>query len=77
MNPLALLGRWWRKWERGLDRRILWPSFRDLAKDERHEMEGKLIHVCIDSAWVYPEEWKGEEPSLYEYMIERAKEIGL
>lgn len=73
MGLFAKLGKWWRKRQRQIDRSILFNSIEEQGAGlwEENIQNAKLVHIINDSAWAYPEEWKDEEPELYEILVER------
>jgi hypothetical protein len=62
-------GRIWRRSQRAIDRKILWPEFERQAESKAHAEAGKLIHIGIDSAWRYADEWRAEEPRLFALLM--------
>jgi hypothetical protein len=62
------LFRFWRKRQRDVDRRILFPAFMDGSKGDTHLAVAIMMHVLIDPAWRLPDEWREEEPEIFNLM---------
>jgi len=60
---------WWRRRQRRIDKRILFPEIRRASRDREHYWRMIFFHVLDDPAWRVRDEWKDEEPGLYEHMI--------
>lgn len=43
--------RWWRKRQREIDLRVLWPALKDAEPDLERAKIGFLLHARIDPAW--------------------------
>lgn len=69
-NPFARLGCWWRRRQRDIDRRILFPVMQAKATTPNQLAVAMLMHIGIDPAWRYSQEWKDEEPALYQALCE-------
>jgi hypothetical protein len=61
---------WLRRRQRAIDRQILFPQIERHARGNREVyLKAVFSHVLIDQAWKVRDEWKDEDPMLYEHII--------
>ena len=54
LNVFALIGRWWRKRQRDVDLRVLWPACKEEALgDLEHARTAFFLHCMMDPAWTH------------------------
>ena len=57
---------WWRRRQRRIDRRILFPEIERKSLDREKYLTAVFCHILVDPAWKHRDEWKEEEPMLHE-----------
>lgn len=59
---LSLIGRWWRRRNRQVDAKILFPIvFEQVGRDPLRFLRVIRIHTTIDPNWRFRNEWECEE----------------
>lgn len=58
---MNFVARWWRKRQRNIDRRVLFPLLKERARDALQYRQAIELHIAEDPAWRFPHEWRDEE----------------
>lgn len=59
------LGKWWRRRQRAIDKKCLFPSLAEKATSNKQLGYAIFAHVMRDEAWRHVGEWCNEEPQIY------------